>query len=104
MARQPEISFIPEAFILSDESKKYQILWQDIVKIVAYKVDMWSVDEIRIDIELTDKFYTITEEFHNWDQFIKIIETKFLIEDWFPQVAFPPFERNETILFERNNI
>jgi hypothetical protein len=101
--RNPEIIFWPNAFIITNGKVKYQIVWDDIVKIITYKIDLWTIDEICIDIITDNKIYTISEEFHNWDTFTKVIENRLLSKnDWFPEVAHPAFARNETILYEKH--
>lgn len=103
MQRSQEIIFWPDPFIITNGIIKHQIVWDDIVKIIAYKIDLLTIDEICMDIITDSKVYTITEEFHNWDTFTKVIESRLLSKkDWFPEVAHPAFARNETTLYEKH--
>lgn len=102
MKQVAEIKFLPKAFEISNGNVKHQIAWDEIEKIIAYKIDLFTVDEICIDIIIGSTVYTISEEFHNWGAFLKAIEDRLPSKkNWFPEVAHPAFKRNETMLFEK---
>lgn len=104
MKQVAEIKFLPKAFEISNGNVKHQIAWDEIEKIIAYKIDIFTVDEFCIDIIIGSTVYTISEEFHNWDAFVKVIKDMLPSKkDWFSEVAHPAFKRNETVLFEKSN-
>lgn len=83
-------------------SKKYN--WADIVKIIAYKVDLIAVDEIVIEVHfLNNLMFTITEETDGYYQFMTRCRHVFpeIPADWEAKIVLPPFARNETVLVDR---
>ena len=78
--------------------------WSLIDKIVAYKVDLLTVDEICFEIDYLDKRLLITEESEGWENFlIELIDRIPEIDSkWEEKIIKPAFERNETELYNRN--
>lgn len=92
-----------DGFILKFTNRHEKIKWVDIERLVAYKADLMTVDEIRIDVIYTNRQITITEDTPGWDQFI--IKTKSIFpnikEDWDIKIIQPAFAANLTVLYER---
>lgn len=80
--------------------------WNDIRKVTIYKEDLIAIDCIYVSIELeTDEVFRINEETPGYYQFMLKLEEKIQISPtWFPDVAFPAFERNETVIYEKSKI
>src|SRR5262245_32011414 len=69
--------------------------WSDIAEIVAFKQDLYTVDQICVGFRTTesDKYICIEEENPEYDRVIKLVEERFqLRQDWWSTVAFPAFE------------
>jgi hypothetical protein len=109
--RKPAVDFLnsygpfeytTDRFInLNDRGSSFY--WDEINRIVAYKVDLLAVDSICLLIEREKgKAFMINEEDEGWYQFILAIQKRFSIDEgWLAKVAHPPFARNETILYEK---
>ena len=78
--------------------------WNLIDKIIAYKVDLITIDEICFEIEYSDKSLLITEECAGWRIFLEELLQNFpaIDKEWEEKIVKPPFERNETELYNRN--
>ena len=80
--------------------------WSDINKIIAYKEDYITTDSVYLSLyfDNTEKL-TINEETPGWHQFITQMEKqKEINKIWFRQVCHPPFERDETVIYDKSKI
>jgi hypothetical protein len=81
--------------------------WADIDKVVAYKRDCYLVDQICLEfLTVAGDSVMITEETNDWKELACALP-KFLpgfpvFEAWFSNIAFPPFEGNLAILYDRS--
>jgi len=77
--------------------------WSDVERIVAYKLDRMTTDEICLDIVANDWQATYTEMTPGWYQFLEKLESVFptIPADWDAKIALPPFATNYTVLWER---
>lgn len=89
-------------FNLNDQ----HINWNEIRKVTAYKEDLITVDCIHVNIELeNDISFTVHEDLSMYNEFIEQLEENIEIKPaWFQEVAFPAFERNETVIYEKSKI
>ena len=80
-----------------------RVKWMEIEALTAYKADLFTVDEIRMDIFHNDLKLTITEETPGSEKFI--LKTKSIFPsipvDWDSQIGQPPFATNQTILYQK---
>lgn len=95
--------YLDEGFIIQDDSENYIIQWKDIDRIVAYKADLLTVDEIRLDIFYLESIITLTEELAGWYQFVERIKIQFpnIQKNWDEEIVQPPFLANETIIYQK---
>ena len=81
------------------------IHWQDVSKLVAFKRDCFGVDLICVLIGIEASTFEVNEEFIGWTLFLEAAQQNvpgmLSFEVWWPQVAFPAFETNPTIVFDR---
>ena len=82
------------------------VAWDSVVSILAFKVDRWTVDEIRLAFELRDgRRVEISEECGGYPELVRELPERLVgcaaFEDWWPKVAFPAFEANLTVVFGR---
>jgi hypothetical protein len=87
---------------LNNESYK----WEEIQTVYGYKVDLLTYDEICIDVYTIDqKNFTITESTGGWFQFISRLSKniKSIEIDWYVKIANPAFEKNLTLLYDKQN-
>jgi|SRR5690606_20240437 len=95
-------SYYESGFNLNEK----HINWDDIRRITVHKEDLITVDCIYVNIELeTDDFFRIHEDLPEYDEFMKKLQDNVQISPaWFQYVAFPAFERNETVIYDKSKI
>ena len=80
-----------------------KIKWVDIERLVAYKEDLMTTDEICLDIFVNNWKTTISEETPGWYQFVE--KTKLIFpsihQNWDAEIVSPPFATNLTLLYQR---
>lgn len=76
--------------------------WSEIEKIVAYKLDCFTFDQIRFLISAKDGgIREITEDDPGFWELVTEMEKALNISpDWHKVVAHPPMQRCETVLYE----
>ncbi|MEZ0609005.1 hypothetical protein ACAW74_10845 [Fibrella sp. WM1] len=96
-------SYGDNAFTVQLEEETRQINWADITLIRAYKLDLYTVDCIVIEIHLSDSFVVINDQTAGHMKFMETVAARLpnVNRDWFMAVAFPAFELNLTIVYER---
>lgn len=101
---KPSIQKADTFFEIITQKETYKIEWSEITKITVYKENFITIDEIRMEIEYKNEFFTLTEEIENWQEFKKDLNLKLnlLDKNWESNIVQPPFKRNETIIF--NNL
>lgn len=79
--------------------------WCAVERIVAYKVDLLTIDMICISFSLErgGAEIEITEEHEGWSSLLVALNDRFGVGDkWWSDVAFPAFRTNETLLWSRD--
>jgi len=97
-------TFHADGFALEIESRPLNYRWDDVLKIIAYKTDRLTIDQICIEVFLRDgQMFRISEETLGYYQFMEHAKREItgLLPDWELKVVHPAFERNETILLDR---
>ncbi len=93
-----------EGFTIKLKESFERILWNEIEKLVAYKMDLGTIDEICLDVVYGEYQITITEETPGWYQFVE--KTKeifpFIAKNWDSTIVYPAFATNLTIIYQRN--
>ncbi len=80
--------------------------WGDIVRAIAFKRDLITVDCICVQFTAGDgRTLEANEEMEGWESFInsmpEYLPGSKVWSECFSQVAFPAFTTNETVVFER---
>jgi hypothetical protein len=77
--------------------------WSEIERIVAYKLDQMTTDEICLDISTNGWKITYSESVPGWYQFVAKLKQAFpaIPDNWDGQIMQPPFATNYTVLYER---
>jgi hypothetical protein len=99
-----EVRFDDVGFsVFEEEEKKGSLPWSDTVEVFAYKIDLFSVDEICIGfrVDSTGTHHWVSEEFTGYREFLEELSRRFpgIRTDWFSEVAFPAFVENRTTLW-----
>ena len=70
-------------------------MWSDVRAIHAYKVDLFTVDQIRLLFSLEAKAVVVSEDMMGFDSLMKELPQQFpgFLDTWFSTVAFPAFEQ-----------
>lgn len=92
-----------DGFIFQFKSEQQKIKWTDIERLIAYKLDLMTTDEICLDIVYNNWQTTITEETPGWYQFIEKSKLAFpnIPKNWDSEIVHPAFATNLTILYQR---
>jgi hypothetical protein len=71
--------------------------------LVAYKADLMTIDEIRMDIVWNNLQFTITEDTPGWYQFAVNTKKVFtsIPEDWDFKITQPAFAENRMVLYQK---
>lgn len=97
-------------FVYEEDGFTYQfrdgvekIKWIAIERLEAYKVDLMTTDEIRVNIVYGEYQFTITEETPGWYQFVARTKEVFptIPKDWDSVITNPAFATNFMVLYER---
>lgn len=93
---------------LTIENKRGELVvrWKDVVKLEAFKRDLFAVDLICLAICLNDNTVVeINEEMDGWEPLmLKLPEYLSRCKEydgWFDVVAQPPFKENLTVIYRR---
>lgn len=95
--------FLSDGFDFIDNDNKHSILWADIESIFAYKRDLYTVDELDIDVFTKDGYRLhLIEEQPGWYQFILKIKEVFpgVDKEFDAKLMFPPFKTNLTLVYD----
>jgi hypothetical protein len=93
-------------FIANFENNSTTIEWSSIKALFSYKADLYTVDEICLDIFYENtKQVRLTEDTHGWNIFLGKLRIQFpqIKMHWAMEIAFPAFETNLTLLYEFEN-
>lgn len=91
--------------IMRGSAEATHVNWASVVEIVAFKHDLFSIDEICLGfrVEGSDRFLWAGEEDQGFVGLRDDVEDCFegILPSWFHQVAFPAFEENWTTIWRR---
>ncbi len=81
----------------------YFIKWTDIERVVVFKADLLTTDEVCMDITFNGKTIVVTEEAKGWDIFINQLKSTLRLnnDNWESMVLQTPFEYNLMTIYER---
>ncbi len=91
------------SFRLADEST-VQVDWAAIARVAAYKLDLFTTDEVRLEIVLPYAPYevTVSEEQPGFGAVAAEMEKRLNFPaGWWEAVVTPAFQANETVLYPR---
>jgi hypothetical protein len=86
------------------QEKSSRVAWTEIVRVTAFKRDLWTTDCICLFLEKSDKTgLEVHEEMNGWSPFADDL-SKYLVgckpwSEWFWIVATPAFKPNVTEIF-----
>jgi len=85
------------------ESGSSVVQWAEVDRIVGYKLDLFTTDEICLELHVGDRVIRFSESTRGWYQFMKRLKVIFpgIPNGWDWDVVKRPFASNYTVLFER---
>ena len=88
-----------------NQSLMFTLDWKDISKVIAYKDDLFSYDEICVGFVLqgSDEYQWTGEDMVGYKELIDYLPSVFpgIRTDWWEKVAFPAFERNQLVIWKK---
>ncbi len=98
-----KIELTKNGFLVNNDGEITQFKWSEIEKLIGFKIDRITIDDICLKIESDNKTTYVTEEFEGWRTFITDLLDKFpgIDKNWESIIAIPAFERKETLLYNR---
>lgn len=92
-----------EGFSIESEINNAYIGWLDINKLTVYKMDLMAIDLVCLEVEVKiGKTYIIHEELEGWTEVITEMNRILNLDsDWLTNVTLPPFQRNDTIIYQK---
>ncbi len=101
---EPALDFDDAGFNCAGESP-WRATWPEVKRITAYKIDLLTVDEIRVDFALQDGMTrVITEESPGFEGLMLELARRFpTASGWHGRVVQPAFAPCVTVLYERRD-
>ena len=92
-----------DGFVFQFSDLPQKIFWSEIDRMTAYKVDLITIDELRLDIEFRGLTLPISEETPGFFQFVLKTKEVFttIANDWDLKIIHPAFEANKTVIYEK---
>jgi hypothetical protein len=88
------------------DDDSYEILWKNVLRIDAYKHDLYSTDLVCLLFVISDDEYEVNEEMIGWKELIENLQHEDLkvidYDTWWPKVVQPPFAENRMNVYKRN--
>jgi hypothetical protein len=106
--REPphRIEIRDDGFEVTDGAKKISgMRWDDISRVAAFKRDCFSVDMICISLSDGTWEIEVNEDLEGWKALLNALAQNVSnfppYEQWFMQIAQPPFATNFTLIYQR---
>ena len=82
---------------------EWSFAWSNVRAIHAYKVDLFTVDQIRLFFSLEATGVVVSEDMTGFASLTEVLPQQFpgFLDSWFRTVAFPAFQQNRTTLWSR---
>jgi hypothetical protein len=100
-----EVRFDDTCFTITEEHKEQVIgNWAMVQEVFAFKQDRLTYDDICIGLRFdsTGSYWWVAEDYIGYSDFLEELYRRFpgIREDWFGEVAQPPFEEKRTTLWD----
>jgi hypothetical protein len=104
MSAEPSLTVDATGFSIRDGAAVHRLDWSEVLRIWAYKADLFVVDSIRLRFELTDgTTMMVAEEIAGFSELFSALTEHFAISgDWYTDVMFPAFATNEKEIWARD--
>ena len=80
----------------------HQLERDEVVRVVAYTLDLLTIDEHRVEVETTTGVtHTFSEDNESWRDLASWLSVSFNVDENWQATAFgKPFSRNKTVIWE----
>lgn len=104
-ANPGDITYFAGGFRIHSTTGEQVVVWGDLRAVFTYKRDLYTTDEICLDLFLPENnLFTITEETAGWHIFVQALEANLSIPpSWVVEVSVPAFETKLTLLYEQKH-
>jgi len=98
-----DFQYTQDSFVLSRIAPGIFYKWNEIEIITAYKLDLITTDDVRLNISFSNMVLTISEEMPGWPLFIEKLMKAMpgIPGDWEEKVIETPFAANTTIIYKK---
>ena len=98
-----DFQYTQDGFSLRGVGSGQLYKWNEIAEITAYKIDLMTTDDVRLDISFDDVVLVISEDIPGWPLFTeRLIKALPKISmDWEEKIIQTPFAANTTIIYKR---
>ncbi|PYS98741.1 MAG: hypothetical protein DMF63_14205 [Acidobacteria bacterium] len=102
---ETKVTFDGTGVSLETSTGRGTVAWRDVNRIFVYKWDLFAFDLICMRIEAGDNSMNLDEDAEGWLELVEGLP-EYLKEcvpfaEWFENVAFPAFETNLFVIYER---
>ena len=96
--------YIDNGFSLTTNVGERFYRWSDIETITAYKADLMTYDDLRLDIGFEDVVLTLSEDLAGWSEFVEMLPKKLpgIRVDWESNFIQTPFATNLTLIYTKD--
>ena len=90
--------------VLTAKGRRFPVRWASVRRVIAYKRDLWTTDEICVLFESDDGSgrQEVSEEWPGFADLFGVMEKELGISPgWYMEIMMPPFEPTPRLLFDR---
>ena len=102
---EAKVTFDGTAVSLETDTGISSVAWKDVDRISVYKVDLFAVDVICMGIESGNNSLNLDEDAEGWRELVEGLPEYLKgcapFAEWFENVAFPAFDTNLFVIYER---
>jgi hypothetical protein len=95
-------SYEEDGFTIQMEHGARKYFYNDIEAIIAYKVDLVTYDEMRLEVIFHECALRISEDAPGWFQFVSKMKDIFpsIPKEWDLEMPFPAYDMNLMVLYK----
>ncbi len=90
---------------MENETGSVSFPWKSVLAVDAFKRDFLTIDCICLGFETPEGWIEVHEGTNGWVEFLDAVESSLAgfppREEWWPKVAFPPFETRHSRLWTK---
>jgi hypothetical protein len=102
--KESRVELEPGGFaVLTARGRRFPVRWASVRRVIAYKRDLRSTDEICVLFESADDSrQEVSEEWPGFKELFGVMEKELGVSPgWYMEIMMPPFELTPRLLFDR---